>query len=71
MQIVQPQHDLIDYVSCISFRELFHFGQSSKKLTAFEQFWYNVVVLIIFNQFNDPYYIRMTFLKQYLEFILK
>jgi len=53
VQIIKPQQNLIYNSTDISFPEIINPCQSFKKFTTFNNFWNNIIILLILNYFNN------------------
>ena len=71
MHIIKPEHNLINNISSVGFRKFLDFGQSLEKFTALNEFWDNVVVVGVFNQFNYPNYVGVAVILKMVKLILK
>ena len=70
MHIIKSEHDLTNYVGCLTLRKAIKLRQTIKQLTAFDNLWDNIIIFIVFDQINYPNNIRMRLLAEDLQLIL-
>ena len=71
MQVIEPEHNLMNDISCLPFWKTNELCQPFEKFTSFDSFRHHVVVVDVFDQVDDPDDIWMTFATQNGKFVLQ
>ena len=71
MHIIKSQHELVDYVSCLSLCESIRLSESVEKLSTLSQLRNHINVDIILNQIDYSDKIRMRLLSENLKLVLE
>ena len=64
MQVIESKHYLLNQVHCLFFSKAFQLLEPLEKLSAFHDFRYDVIVLLVFEQIYDSDDLWVTFASQ-------
>ena len=71
MHVIEPQHELVNYVGRLTLCESRQLGEFVEELSALSQLGDDVNVVIVLDQIDDPDYVWMRLLAKNLELVLE